>query len=211
MDGVLIDSEPLWQDAEIEIFGGLGVPIDREACLQTQGLRMDEVVAHWHRLSPWPASSLEQVGERLAARVAGLIEERGEPMPGALAAVRRVKHWGARMALASSSPYRNIQAVLRRLQLTESFEFVRSAEEEAYGKPHPAIYLRAAELLHLPPHHCIAIEDSVNGLIAAKAARMRCIAVPEPALRNDPRYSIADAVIDSLQDLDGALLSRLAT
>ncbi len=208
MDGLLVDSEPFWQEAEMDIFGRLGVPLDLERCRETQGLRAGEVVAHWHRLYPWPDEPLGEVTDRLVHRVAALIEARGEPMPGALAAVRLAQSQGVRTALASSSPYPNIHAVLRRLHLVDEFEVVRSAEDEPYGKPHPAVYLRTAELLGVPPHRCAAVEDSVNGVISAKAARMRCLAVPHPSARLDPRFGIADIVIDSLEEMTEDLLRR---
>jgi mannitol-1-/sugar-/sorbitol-6-/2-deoxyglucose-6-phosphatase len=208
MDGLLVDSEPFWQSAEMEIFGSLGVPLTVERCRETQGLRAAEVVAHWHRLHPWSGEPLAAVTERLVERVAVLIEEQGEPLPGAMAAVRLAQARGFRTALASSSPYPNIRAVLRRLRLVDAFEVVRSAEDEAHGKPHPAVYLRTAELLGVPPHRCAALEDSVNGVISAKAARMRCIAVPHPSVRLDPRFGIADVILDSLEDMSDDVLRR---
>jgi sugar-phosphatase len=77
---------------------------------------------------------------------------------------------------------------------------LQSAEHEPYGKPHPGVYIAAARALGVSPGDCLAIEDSANGLLAAKAARMRCIVVPEPAVRHDRRFCIADAVLDSLMD-----------
>jgi len=93
--------------------------------------------------------------------------------------------------------------VLAALDLGEAFEVVHSAEDEPYGKPHPGIYLTAAERLGVDPVACVAIEDSVAGVVAAKAARMAAVAVPED--RGDPRFGIADAVLDSLADLAGWL------
>jgi sugar-phosphatase len=103
-----------------------------------------------------------------------------------------------RVALASSSAYRLIRAVTERLGLADSFDCVYSAEEEEYGKPHPGVYLTAARRLGVAPTQCLAVEDSFNGVLAAKAARMKCVAVPEPAQRRDPRFCIADVVLDSL-------------
>jgi sugar-phosphatase len=116
---------------------------------------------------------------------------------------------GFRIALASSSPMTLIDAVLHRFELGRSFEVVRTADDERHGKPHPAIYLSTAHQLGVAPDACVAVEDSVNGVLAAKAARMACVAVPAPELRGDRRLGIADVVLDSLHALDARCLDRL--
>lgn len=84
---------------------------------------------------------------------------------------------------------------------------VHSAEAEPYGKPHPAVYLSTAARLGVAPARCLALEDSLNGLIAAKAARMRCVAVPE---RPDPRFALADLVLPGLAHLEERAWERLS-
>jgi beta-phosphoglucomutase-like phosphatase (HAD superfamily) len=202
MDGVLIDSEPFWQESEIEVFGRAGLALTRAMCLQTMGLRVDEVVEYWRRRSPFddaPAGALED------AIVGGVVERilaKGEAKEGAAHALEFFRAKGLRAALASSSAYRLIGAVTERLGLSGKFEVVYSAEEEEYGKPHPGVYLTTARRLGVAPAECVAVEDSFNGVLAAKAARMKCVAVPEPAQRRDPRFCIADAVLDSLADVN---------
>jgi sugar-phosphatase len=100
-------------------------------------------------------------------------------------------------------------AALEHFELLPYFQATCSAQYLPYAKPHPQVYLNAATALGVAPEHCLALEDSVTGVIAAKAARMRCIAVPEHKHRHDPRYSIADAVLDSLLQLDRDLLIKL--
>jgi mannitol-1-/sugar-/sorbitol-6-/2-deoxyglucose-6-phosphatase len=205
MDGVLIDSEPFWQEAEIEVFGSLGVPLTREMCLETMGLRLDEVVDHWYRRYPWQDVAATEVGAAVVAGVARRIEDRGEPLPGVAEAIATCRRSGFRLALASSSPMALIEAVLHRFGLEHSFDVVRTASDEQHGKPHPAIYLSTAEQLGVAPAACVAIEDSINGIIAAKAARMACVAVPAPSLRDDGRLAIADARVESLHAIDVCL------
>lgn len=209
MDGVIIDSEPLWQDAEIEVFGAVGVPLDRELCRETTGLRMDEAVAYWYRRVPWEGPTPTEVGDRLLRRVTELIAERAEPLPGLDDLLDRLDRHGVPVALASSSPLVLIEAVLDRFGVADRLAAVHSAEGEPYGKPHPAVYLTTAEQLGVDPAACVAVEDSANGVVAAKAARMGCIAVPAAVERDDPRFGIADATVDSLQAIDDALLGRL--
>jgi len=201
MDGVLIDSEPLWHQAELTVFRPLGVPLEAPMCLQTTGLRYDEVVRYWHERFPW-TPDLEAVERQLIDVVEGLFLARGEPKHGVVAAIEFLRGRGLRLALASSSPYRLITAACEKLGLGDVFSVIHSAEEERLGKPHPGVYLSTAAKLGVPATNCVAIEDSVNGIIAAKAARMTCIAIPEVELRRDPRLGIADLVLDSLGELE---------
>jgi mannitol-1-/sugar-/sorbitol-6-/2-deoxyglucose-6-phosphatase len=209
MDGLLIDSEPLWQDAEVVAFGRVGLRLTRELCAQTMGLRVDDVVRHWRALHPWDSASNDEVERWIIDEGIELISRRGEPMAGAVEAVTFVRSTGVKVGLASSSPMRMMRAVIERLGLDGAFDCVHSAEYEEYGKPHPAVYLTTARELGVAPTRCLAIEDTLTGLIAARAARMGCVAVPDPAGRDDPRFSIADATLDSLVDLTPEVWARL--
>lgn len=211
LDGLLIDSEPLWRAAEIEEFGAVGVALSEADCAETTGLRIDEVVAQRYALTPWPAAlgSLHQVSERIIDGLIARVRSGGRALPGALAAVEAARARGVKVGLASSSARRIIEAAVDHLGLQGRFDALHSAEALPLGKPHPAVYLEIAEQLGVPAASCLAIEDSLNGVLAAKAARMRCLAVPEPPHRHDPRFSIADAVIDSLELLDDGLWRRL--
>lgn len=209
MDGVLIDSEPFWHEAEMAGFALAGRRLTREDCLKTTGLRVDAVVDYWYSRSPWESPSPGAVESAIVERVIALVLERGALKPGVGRALDFARSAGLRIALASSSPSAIIDAVLGRFGLRPRFEVIHSAEGEPYGKPHPGVYIRTAERLGLRPGECAAVEDSPNGVLAAKAAGMRCIAVPEPALRGHPWLAIADAVVDSLDDIDEALWSRL--
>ena len=204
LDGVLIDSEPLWQEAEIEVFASVGIALDRELCRLTMGLRSDEVVAYWGTRRPWTGPSHAEVEGELLRAVAAQIRRRGEPKPGIDGVLRLLGSRNVPVALASSSPYVVIAAALERLALTTAFACVYSAEEEPYGKPHPGVYLTTAAKIGVAPLHCCAIEDSPNGVLAAKAAKMACVAIPDPAVADDPRIKIADRVVATLTDLDAA-------
>ena len=95
------------------------------------------------------------------------------------------------------------------LGFAETFACVHSAQDEEYGKPHLGVYLTAARKLVIGPAECLAVEDSLNGVLAAEAARMSCVAVPELAQRNDPRFTIADHTLGSRADVNEELWSRL--
>jgi mannitol-1-/sugar-/sorbitol-6-/2-deoxyglucose-6-phosphatase len=209
VDGVLIDSEPLWQESEIEVFGDVGITLDQRLCLNTIGLRSDELVAYWYERFPWTGQAPVDVERALLNVVTNHIRRRAEAKIGVDAALAFLAGCDVRLGLASSSPYTVIAAVLEKLGLIEVFDCVHSAEEEPYGKPHPGVYLSAARKLDVPPEACVAVEDSVNGVVAAKAAKMTCIAVPDPRLTDDPRFVLADAVLQSLVEFNASLWNRL--
>jgi sugar-phosphatase len=209
MDGLLIDSEPLWHEAEIYGFGLAGLCLTPEQCLETTGLRVDEVVEFRYAERPWVAPSQEAVAAAIAGRVVELVRAKGVLKPGVAEALGFARASGLRIALASSSPYVIIDAVLDTFGLRSAFEVIHSAEEEARGKPEPDVYLTTARKLGVDPAACLALEDSPNGVVAAKAAGMLCAAIPEPVLRNDPRLARADAILASLTEVDAGLLSRL--
>lgn len=199
MDGVLIDSEPLWRQAEVSIFGKFGIHITEEMCFQTTGMRVDEVVRYWsERLGKPETDPWLQIETEMVDEVIRLVHLHAEPMKGVLDLLAELQRKNIPLALCSSSPSRLINGVLEALKIRGYFKVVQSAEKEAYGKPHPAVYLQAALQLGMAPERCLAIEDSVNGCISAKAAKMKVVAVPEPHARNDKRYGIADWLVDDL-------------
>jgi len=210
MDGLLVDSEPLWVRAEIEIFGQVGVLLCEEDCAQTKGLRTDDVVAYWHTRRPWQGMPPADVEARLIGRVASLVREEGRALPGVASAIAAAREGGRRVALASSSPLVIIHATLERLGLEGAFDVVQSAQSLPLGKPHPGIFLRTAELLAVPAVECVVLEDSLTGVIAAKAARMSCVAVPFDHPDQDARFVIADAIVRSLEEVTTELLDGRA-
>jgi len=209
MDGLLVDSEPLWQVAEVEILGALGVPIDPGACRQTKGMFVNEVTSYWYERFPWRGPGTDEVAVQVVDRVCELVIERGVLQPGVHDALELCRSHGLVLGIASSSEYRLIDLVLSHFGLAAYFELVHSAEEEPYGKPHPGVYLGAAKKLGAEPTRCLAWEDAGAGVLAAKAARMVCVAVPEPAEASRPAFAIADAVLGSLDEVDEALFARL--
>lgn len=206
MDGLLVDSEPLWVRAEIEIFGEVGVVLGEDDCALTKGLRTDDVIAYWHTRRPWAGPPPGDVEARLIGRVASLVREEGRALPGVANAIAVAREGGRRVALASSSPLVIIHATLERLGLEGAFDVVQSAQSMPLGKPHPGIFLRTAELLSVPAVDCVVLEDSLMGVIAAKAARMSCIAVPFDHPDHDARFVIADAIVRSLEEVTSELL-----
>ena len=208
MDGVLIDSEPMWRAVEREVFMGVGIELSEEDLFPTMGVRIADVVDRWYSRHPWSEPSREVIAEAIVDGVVRAIRERGRLLEGATAAVDRVRALGLRVALASSSPMSLIQAVLSLDGLAGRFDAVVSGEDEEIGKPDPAVYLSAARALEVPPGRCLAVEDSINGVRAAKAAGMLCVAVPGVGA-DDGIAAEADLVLGSIGELRDDTWARI--
>ena len=198
MDGLLVDSEPLWQEAEINVFRSVGVPLTGELCRETVGVRLDEVVGHWYERFPWHGESPKAVEARILKEVSRLIVNHGKPMPGVRKTIAMLSAAKYELAVASSSPMDLIRAALETFGLIEEFSVLHSAEAEDEGKPHPAVYLSAMSRLGVDPSNCIAFEDSAVGVRAARSAGAWVIAVPHPADISNPAFAAANVVLSSL-------------
>lgn len=209
MDGLLIDSEPLWGLAMREVFSTVGVTLTPELTSLTTGLRTKEVVSYWHNYFKWDAKSPEQVTEEILDSVTAKILHEGQAMEGLRYILDFAHQQNFKVGLASSSPMRLIQSVLDHLNIRDAFHAVSSAEFEAYGKPHPAVYLACAQELGSDPLSCIAFEDSITGMIAGKAARMKVVVVPEIHRRGDQRFALADMQLNSLLEFNEEKLNSL--
>ncbi|MFK8046600.1 MAG: hexitol phosphatase HxpB [Crocinitomicaceae bacterium] len=209
MDGLLIDSEPLWKIAEIEGFGKVGLDLTSTDCEETVGLRIDEVVKLWYKKRPWTGSSCEEVTGDIVRVLIGEIKKQGKALPGVKETLEKCKSAGLKLGLATSSYQNIIDAVLEKLEIGQYFDAVHSAEFEINGKPHPSVFMSCAEKLNVSPLECLVFEDSLNGVIAAKAARMKAIAVPEQSHAYNPKLIVADKIIHSLHDFDLKKASKL--
>jgi sugar-phosphatase len=209
MDGLLVDSEPLWHEAEIAVLGSVGVPLVASACRQTKGMFVNEVTHYWFERYPWEGPTPDQLAVDVVDAVMELVVSKGTLKPGVGAAVDLCRRRGLPMAIASSSEYRLIDLVLRHFDLDAVFTTTHSAEDEPFGKPHPGVYLSAAAKLGVRRQRCVAWEDAPAGVLAAKAAGMLCVAVPEPEERARGEMGIADAVLGSLEEVDEDLWARL--
>lgn len=202
MDGLLIDSEPLWEQAEMEIFSQLDIDLSRRSEMpDTVGLRIDQVVRMWYSVLPWHGPSQQEVTQRIIMRTMALIDQTRPLLPGVEQALQRCRAEGLKTGLASASPLSMLERVLEMFNLRHYFDVLASAEALPFSKPHPQVYLDAAKELGVDPLHCVALEDSFNGMIASKAARMRSVVVPAMRFASDPRWVLADVQLTSLTAL----------
>ncbi|MDT8409412.1 MAG: hexitol phosphatase HxpB [Wenzhouxiangellaceae bacterium] len=205
MDGLLIDSEPLWQDAEIAVYQPFDVPVTRDLCRATAGRRIDEVLTLWHQRFGWTGPPVAEMVERVLAEVTRLILDRGQALPGVHETLRGLHRAGLKLAIASSSPPQLIEAVVGKLDIGAYLELTHSGIFEERGKPDPAVFLTTAKKLGAAPKRCLVFEDAPAGVAAGKAAGMTVIAVPSVFELDDPGINAADRVLNSLLDfrLDG--------
>jgi HAD superfamily hydrolase (TIGR01509 family) len=176
MDGLIIDSEPLWFEVESDVMtrlGGVWTPADQEALL---GSSLDLAVRYFLERARVPADPAE-VGEWMIGGIVAKIMEHGvKIMPGAAELVAAVADAGLPYALVTSSQRRFVDAVLARTGL--EFPVVVTGSDVTRGKPDPEPYLLAARRLGVPPGQCLVLEDSLTGVTAAEAAGCFVVAVP---------------------------------
>jgi len=208
MDGLLTESESRWRIAEREACAELGLPLTDADFDATMGIRMRQVAHIWFDRHPWEGPTPDEVATSVVDRVIELCAD-AVPLPGVVETLDTCAASGLRIGLCSSSDQRMIDAILEALGLTDRFEIAHSAEADAHGKPHPEPYLVTAALLGVNPAECLVFEDSVTGCVAAKAAGMRLIAVPEPGERGSARFGFADVVLDSLEDFGSWIIDAV--
>ena len=198
MDGVLIDSEPLWKIAMEEAFHSVGCMITKKDFQKTVGLRIDEVVEYWHKHSGWKDLSVKKVEDLIIQKMVRLIKENGDPLVGVLDTISFLKSQGLKVGLATSSYNILIDKVLDALGIRDAFDVVNSAEDEEFGKPHPAVYLTVANKLKVDPIKCLVIEDSLNGVIAGMAAKMNVVCIPEKTHNPERKLQLAHYLFEDM-------------
>jgi HAD superfamily hydrolase (TIGR01509 family) len=200
LDGVIVDSEQVWDDVRVQLVHEAGLPFPPEATREMMGMSSPE----WSRylverigLPGTPEQANTAVVERMLERYAN-----GPPfIPGAVDAVKRIgDRWP--VAIASSSNRELIEVVLDAAGLDRLVRVVVSSEEVARGKPAPDVYLEAIRRLRVEPRRAAAVEDSHNGIRSAHVAGLRVIAIPNPHFPPDPEaLAVADVVLDSIDEL----------
>lgn len=209
MDGLLIDSEPLWERSYQQVFKDFGMEFTDADYMAAQGRRTGEVIHGMYRQKPWEGPSPEEVTDKVIDELVGLVKSEGSLLPGVHHALSVCKKAGLPVAIASSSAQKIIDAVVDTLEIREHFKHIYSAQFERYGKPHPGVFITVAEHFKVPPAECLVFEDSAAGVLAAKSAGMLCIAVPDDQSRNHPFVRTADATLPSLEEFDETMLRRV--
>jgi HAD superfamily hydrolase (TIGR01509 family) len=204
LDGVLIDSEQVWDDVREGLARERGGRWTGRSQRDMMGMSSPE----WSRYMHDVVGLRESPGEINREVVARMLVRYAEGPPWIAGAVETVRRLAARwpLGLATSSNREVIEAVLAAGQIAECFRATVSSEEVARGKPAPDVYLETARRLGLEPAHCTAIEDSQNGIRSAKAAGMRCVAIPNAHYPPGDATAAADVVVGSLGELTPAVV-----
>jgi HAD superfamily hydrolase (TIGR01509 family) len=206
MDGVIVDSEPLWSDAEKQLLARRNLPYSPS--LKTAMMGRDARGAVGFLMEHY--SLTESLGELIEERnqlIAELFKEHLKAMPGALDLVRSVIAAGIMTGLVSSSPKPLVELTLEKLGAIWLFDLTLSGDQVVRGKPAPDIYINAAEKLGVTPEYCLVIEDAPHGVAAAKDAGMCCLAISTSV--GAVELAMADQVVGSFEEVDIHLLQSL--
>jgi len=199
MDGLLIDSEPYWQVAGMETLQKFNVTLAPAQYHHTTGLRTPEWLDYWFGYFNIPKDNIQQAVQSLHENVFEKIRTRAKALPGVDHIFKYFKERQFRIGLATSSPLSLVDIVVEKLNIGHYLDATASAEHLPFGKPHPQVYMDCAAALNAHPLECICFEDSFNGLIAAKAARMRCVVIPVADQYELPKWGAADLKLHSLE------------
>ncbi|MBJ7537921.1 hexitol phosphatase HxpB [Marinomonas transparens] len=202
MDGLLIDSEPFWKQAERQVFSSLGVKVTPALAELTAAMTTRQVTEFWYEQQPWQNTSLADVEQQVIEQVKYLVETQGDAMAGVHDLLAHLQQSGIKIGLATNSPKTIIPSVFKRLEIGHYFQAYTSADEVAQGKPAPDVYKLTLEKLNANAQQCIAFEDSIGGIKAALAAGMQVIAVPHPDEFDHTKFDLASHKLKSLADFD---------
>lgn len=209
MDGVIIDSEPIHQECERRVFALLGIRVSEEehdALIGTTDKTMWERLGKAHDL-PIKAGEIIELKKSLYMEYLKR-DTHLKPIIGVTDLIVSLAKNGFTLALASSSPRQQIDYILERFDMKDFFMTTVSGEEVENGKPDPDIFLKAASRAGVKPHVCTVIEDSFNGITAAKKAGMKSIGFINPASGSQDLIG-ADLMIRSFQELSPARILAL--
>jgi len=204
LDGVLLDSEQVWDEVREELVKERGGRWHDRAQTEMMGMSSIEWSRYMHEQLGVPEEP-GRISEAVVARMEELYRERLPLIGGAPEAVRRLAD--RPLALASSANRPLIDLALELAGLRDLFSATVSSEEVRRGKPAPDVYLEAARRLGMDARRCAAVEDSHNGILSARAAKMRVIAIPNPAFPpGDDALAAADVVLQSIRELEPAVI-----
>lgn len=204
MDGTLVDSEPLWKEAEIDIFNRAGLKLSEEKLQDSRGMPTLDAVKFWLNDLDIENNSPSKLASEINIKAEELILSKGKIMPGAIEVLEFFNRKSMPMAIASSSGMSLIEGVVKKHHLEGYFNLLYSGDAEPVGKPHPGIFLSTARELKVDPCFCVVFEDSVNGILSAKAANMKVIAFLSDGNTEDTKYDIADMKLESFYNFGNA-------
>lgn len=209
MDGVITDSEPLHQKCEKDMFRLLGINVTDEEHNSLVGASDETIWTRLDSLHSLPVTINEAVQLKKTMYDKYLKQDNNlQPLPYVSELIGNLVSQGFFLALASSSPRMQIDYILDKFNFDNYFNAIICGDDVKNGKPHPEIFLKTAKLLDINPESCVVIEDSHNGITAAKKARMKCIGYLNPNSGNQD-LSNADLLISSFKELSVKIIDQL--
>ena len=209
MDGVLVDSEPLWMRARKDLVAVAGGRWRAEAETAMMGISSDRWSAYMRDRLDMQSHTAEQIRAEVIGRMIDLYREHVPLLPGARAAVEAMaSRWP--LAVASGSDRVLLDTVLASTGLGQHFVATVAGDEVTEGKPEPMIYEEVCRRLDADPEHCVAIEDSGAGIVSALAAGTKVVAVPRPGFQPQPEIlARATVVLPDLTVLDADRMAAI--
>lgn len=199
-DGTIVDSEPLWQRAEIETMNTEGLNLSEADTQNTKGINAYETVEFWYKKLSHPKKKAALLTQEMNQMVMEMLKTEGKLKPGVIEVLEFLKSKNIPVGIASGSSMAHIKIILDKFDLSPYFNLIYSIDFERFGKPHPGIYISACKKLKIDPMYSVSFEDSFNGMLAGKAARMKVVAILDAHQMNEPLYGFADLKIKSLAD-----------
>ncbi|MCC8381045.1 hexitol phosphatase HxpB [Xenorhabdus sp. PB30.3] len=205
MDGVLIDSEPLWKKSGMLILNHYGIPITYDEMLSMAGIPVSGMIDRACRLYNKNNLNKSKIEKELFHKGVELILTEKPIMDGIVECLELLVKRNIKIGIASASPLSFLLKIVEQCGIDNYFDYISSAEDMAYNKPHPMVYLNAAKKLNVLPTECIGIEDSKTGMISVKAASMKCIVIPNNIEYNHAYWDVADWKIKSIHELENII------
>lgn len=209
MDGVLIDSEPFWEEAGKETLAKFNIVLNAEQYMSTTGLRTREWIDWWFTYFNIDKRFAKEAEVSIVTKAIEKINDHAVSMPGVDYIFQFFRDRNFIIGLATSSPVALIEVVTEKLRIRKFIKAFSSAEELPHSKPHPQVYMNCADKLNVSALNCVCFEDSFNGMIAAKAARMKCVVIPAASQAHLPHWSAANCKVNTFFDFDEAMLNNL--
>jgi len=201
LDGVLADSEPWWNEIDAALLADYGVTYRGEYHQNVLGINYRLAIEFYKKAFGLSAPT-EEMMRRRGEIATEFFAKRVDLFPSVMPVLEELRQMNLRLAVGTSSVSASARPFLDRHGLTSFFEVVVTGEEVERGKPHPDIYLRAAQKLGVTADACLVVEDALSGIAAAKAARMRVVAIPDTRFLDPRKYEKeADYVLSSLKEL----------
>lgn len=205
MDGVISDTQKFHETVEIALLRKHGINVTHEEIESYTGVSDKEFFEDLFRKHNVYLDGVDAVIREKWDMMLELARTGVEPIPGALELINELKNHDLKLGVASASPPEFIKLVLSELGIENLFDAITSSHEVERGKPEPDVFFLTAERLGVSPENCVVIEDGINGMIAAKKAGMKCVALVKDKTKNYP----ADLIVEDLRIVSFEMLSSL--